>query len=461
MPHPSATNAYGHRGCYTLVVLGGGIAAVAAAREAARRGTRVALLLPDEVAGDPLAEGDSLDFRDTPAVGLEGASSSANTGPSPPPSSGPVDFTQTIRLYQARLGLLAPPVPVDEPRIDVFRGPVRFSRYRTVSAGGVDLRFRKAVVATGSRPGPTAMAGADAATPLCPNEMHRLKTLPERLAVIGSDGRACFWAQHLQRLGSEVHLVATQPRLLEASDDLAVQIVCRQLQADGVTVHMGGDEIVLDRTGNRRGVLIRRGKQYEKLLVDEVLVCAPPRPDLAQLALETAAVGYDERGIGVDDWLRTSEPRIFAAGGACGPGFASPEAEEGTGRLAARNALTWRPRRLSRFVIPRCIPTDPPMVEIGSSPVPSAGSESDAERRCIEFCQTYPPGEGGCRHGCIAVDVDRRGRLIRGTIAAIGAEELAIPLMLLMERRWPIDALGELTPCRSGLASLLVVLARK
>lgn len=454
-PMPSAV----HRpaGAYALVVLGGGIAAVAAAREAARCGARVALLLPDDETLNPIQS----DCPDTPPTRTAAISPHAELELPPSPPTSPAEFARTIRAHQTRLGLLPPPAPLDEPQIDIFRGPMWFSRYRIVSAGGSELRFRSAIVATGSHPGTVSIDGADAAAPLCPTQLDRLDGPPQRLAVIGSDGSACFWAQQLQRLGSEVHVIASEPRLLEASDERAAEMVRRQLLAEGVAVHAGCQEVALDQTGNRRGVLIRRGGQYQKLLVDEVLACSAPRPNISQLALETAAVGYGRQGIGVDDRLRTSERRIFAAGGACGPAFASPEAEEATGRLAARNALDWFPRRFSRCVIPRYTPTDPPIVEFGLQPAQAAEAGLRVERRGVEFRALPQTGSDAWREGCILVDLDHRRRLLGATVAAVGAEELAMPLMLLMDRRWPIDALERLIPCRSGNARLLVALARK
>jgi len=408
---------------YALAVLGGEVAAVAAAREAARRGVRVALLSPGEPAMAP---------------------------------SEPGDFTRAVRECQTRQGLRPPALPVDEPRIDVLRGPLWFCRYHTVMVGGVEVRFRKAIVATGSEPAPITLAGADIAEPLRPEELHRLEAPPQRLAVLGSDGSACFWAQQLHRLGSEVHLIASRSRFLEASDEQAAQLVREQLEVEGVRVHATCDEIGLDRTGYRRGLLILRGKECEKLLVDEVLVCSPRMPKLDGLRLETAAVRYSERGIDVDDWLRTSEPAIFAAGRACAAQFASLEAEEGTGRLAALNAVRWRPRRLSRYAIPHYTPTDPPVVELGPRPATLATAGIRITERRVEFREGNPS-----RKGLISIQLDRRGRVMGAVLVAAGAEELAVPLMLLMNRGWPIQALEELIPCRSGLAGLLLLLARR
>ncbi len=427
MPDSIPFTARSHSTPYALAVLGGGAAGGAAARQAARQGTRVALLVPDEAEAEPGASG---------------------------------DFARAVRRLQAQRGLRPPPLPIDEPRIDVFPGPVWFSRYRTVSVGGVEVRFGRAVVATGAEAGAVAVAGAEEAEPLRPHELDRLDGPPQRLAVLGSDGEACFWAQQMRRLGSEVYLIAAGPRLLEASDEQAAQIVARRLEAEGVCVRTGCEDVALDRTGNRRGVLIGRGERREKLLADEVLVCPEPRPRVAGLALATAAVAYSERGIGVDDRLRTSERHVFAAGGACGPHFTSPEAEEATGRLAARNALAWVPRRLGRCVVPRCTPTDPPIVELGLRPAEAAAAGIDVEPRRFEFRATEAADPDEVQ-GYLALLVGPRGRVVGATIAATGSEELALPLMLLMSRGLPLRILGAITPCRSGRARLLAALAEK
>ncbi len=427
---------------FDVAVIGESAGAVAAAREAARHGRRVALFVPALVPDAP--ENDNL-------------------------------FARTIRRHQTRIGLRPPPLPVDEPRIHIVRGPARFSRYRTVGVGGSEWPFRKAVIATGAQPGPITVAGANAAEPLRPSELDRLSGPPRSVAVLGGNGDACFWAQQLRRLGCEVHLIARSPQIPAESDGQAAQIIARQFEAEGIRIHCRCDDVRLDRVGNRRAVLIQRDTRYTKILVDEVVAAdAAPRPNLAGLALETAAVRYAERGIYVDDRLRTTERRIFAAGGACGPEFASPEAETATGRLAAHNALSLLPSRLSRCVIPRYTPTDPPIFEFG---LRAAKTVCDC---CVEHRQTGQPGSmagmgvterrisiqapprpglpAECE-GCIAVRVNRAGRLVGATLVTAEAESLALPLMLLMRQGLPLRALGTLAPCREGHGRLLQALA--
>jgi hypothetical protein len=59
------------------------------------------------------------------------------------------------------------------------------------------------------------------------------------------------------------------------------------------------------------------------------------------------------------------------------------------------------------------------------------------------------------------VRLDRKGRLLHATLVAAAAEELALPLMLLMNRRLPIATLNQMVACRSGRGCLLQALARR
>jgi pyruvate/2-oxoglutarate dehydrogenase complex dihydrolipoamide dehydrogenase (E3) component len=66
----------------------------------------------------------------------------------------------------------------------------------------------------------------------------------------------------------------------------------------------------------------------------------------------------------VDDFLRTSNPRIFAAGDVCLE-HKFTHAAEASARLAVGNALFLGHKRLSALVIPWCTYTDPEIAHVG------------------------------------------------------------------------------------------------
>ncbi len=94
-----------------------------------------------------------------------------------------------------------------------------------------------------------------------------------------------------------------------------------------------------DRSGKR--IFIEVNGQKRVVEAEELLVATGRRPNTAALELENAGVRVGQRGeVVVDDHLRTSNPRVFAAGDVTlGPQFVYVAAYEGA--VAARVSSSW------------------------------------------------------------------------------------------------------------------------
>jgi pyruvate/2-oxoglutarate dehydrogenase complex dihydrolipoamide dehydrogenase (E3) component len=97
---------------------------------------------------------------------------------------------------------------------------------------------------------------------------------------------------------------------------------------------------------------------------ERLLVATGRRPDLEGLGLERAGLVRDEQGfLQVDPTLRTTNPRVYAAGDAAGfPQFVYVAAQ--SGRVAARNALGVE-TPLDLAALPRVTFTDPALAAVG------------------------------------------------------------------------------------------------
>jgi pyruvate/2-oxoglutarate dehydrogenase complex dihydrolipoamide dehydrogenase (E3) component len=432
-----------HAEVYRLMVLGGGLAGTAAAREAARRGVRVAWVLPP-----------------------------ADPGRSAGPTT---SLSEQIRRLQARTGQAAAPEPPDEPGIDVYRGRGLFCERRAVAVGGREIRFRKALVATGTSPAPGVVDGADEGNCLQVETLSQLTELPGRLAVIGCGPAACEWAQAFRRFGSQVHLIAGEATILAQEEPDAANLLQARLEQEGVRLYRGCQEMAIQPMGNLQAVVIRREGRKEKLLVDRVLLCGPRQPNAAGLGLESASVAYSGHGIVVGDRLQTTNRHVFAAGGVCDARFASPQAAEATARLAVHNALSFTSRRLSRLVIPRCIYTDPAIAGVGLTPREAAERQieietyrvdTDGHRSAALVALAMPQGGEVIpvhrRQGLIAVHVRRgTGLIVGATVVDEAAGELIAPLVLLMTRGWSLAALADVIACRPSGFELLTRLGER
>jgi pyruvate/2-oxoglutarate dehydrogenase complex dihydrolipoamide dehydrogenase (E3) component len=187
---------------------------------------------------------------------------------------------------------------------------------------------------------------------------------------------------------------------------------------------------------------------------------ASQEPDLKGLGLETAGVAYTQCGVEVDDRLRTTNRRVFAAGNVCGGRFAPPEMAEAMARLCVHNAFHLRSKRLSRTVVPRCIWTDPEIVGVGLTPAEAAerGIEIDTYR--AEMSEIAAAVLDGHDEGFVIVYARHgTGRILGGTIVAARASELIGPLGLMIARRISLDALADSTACRPSRFEVFALIA--
>src|SRR4029077_11714139 len=95
-----------------------------------------------------------------------------------------------------------------------------------------------------------------------------------------------------------------------------------------------------------------------------LLVATGRTPNLEELDLPAAGVAFDDAGVIVDDWLRTSNRRVFAAGDVCST-FKFTHAADAVARIVIQNALFFGRKRASALVIPWCTYTDPEVSHVG------------------------------------------------------------------------------------------------
>ena len=353
---------------YNLVVVGGGTAGLVTAAGAAGLGASVALVEKNLMGGDCLNFGcvpskaliraarAAAEMRDAAAYGIESVDVQ-------------VDFGRVMeRMRRLRAQLSAKDSARrfrDELGVDVFTGEARFTSVDTVDVDGQTLRFRKACIATGARAAAPPIPGLAAAGYLTNETVFSLTELPRRVAVLGAGPIGCELSQTLRRFGAEVTLLERGPHILPREDEEAARLVEQAILRDGARLltkamvkrveHRGGEKVL---------TLDQSGKPTE-LVVDEILVGAGRVPNVTGLGLEAAGVEYDEaHGVKVDDRMRTTNRRIFAAGDVASR-FKFTHISDATARIVIRNALFFGRDRMSALTVPWCTYTDPEVGHVG------------------------------------------------------------------------------------------------
>ena len=195
--------------------------------------------------------------------------------------------------------------------------------------------------------------------------VFNLTECPRRLLVMGGGPLGCELAQAFCRFGSHVIIAQDDPMFLPKEERDAAQVLSDALARDGVEVHLNTTVVAVRTEGARKIVDLVSDGDKISVSVDEILAGIGRAPNVEGMDLEAAGVRYDtETGIRVDDFLRTSNKRIYAAGDVCLE-HKFTHVAEASARIAVRNALFLGRKRLSALTIPWCTYTDPEIAHVG------------------------------------------------------------------------------------------------
>jgi len=413
---------------YNLVVLGAGSAGLAAARYAAGLGAKVALVEAFCLGGDRLNTGcvpskslirSARAYSDVYTAGRYGVRI---------PELIQEDFSVAMTRMRRTRSLLSIHDAARRFRdagVDVFLGHGRFTGPDTIHVGGKTLRFSRALIATGSRPIVPAIEGLARVGYLTSETLFSLTQQPRRLVVIGAGPTGCEMAQAFCRLGSEVTLIEREGRILPNEDADVARILGNALQRDDVSTKLGAIVTHVRGSESEKTVFLRMGPHGEQVTADEMLVCVGRSPNTDGLDLPAAGIKYDAtRGILIDDWLCTSNPRVYAAGDVC-TRYRFAHVAEAMARIALENALLRGRKRFSDLMIPRCIYTDPEIAHVGLCADEVQRQDNEIETFSVPFHTVDRAVIDGDEDGLLKIHVRKgKDRIVSATIIGRQAAEM-------------------------------------
>ncbi|HET6342464.1 MAG TPA: FAD-dependent oxidoreductase, partial [Gemmatimonadota bacterium] len=318
--------------------------------------------------------------------------------------------------------------------VDVLLGEGRFVGRDAVEVDGERLTFRRALVATGGTPLVPAVPGLAEAGFLTNETVFDLEALPRRLAVIGGGPVGCELAQAFARLGSVVTLVERLDRILTSDEPEATALLTEALAAEEIRVLTRHELDGVERSGAVRTVILRGPDGPVRIDADAILVAAGRRPMVEGIGLDRAGIEFEvDRGVRVDDRLRTSNPAVYAAGDVAGRHLFTHMADA-EARIVLRNALFPGRRRASALHVPWCTFTDPEVGHVGHSPGSAAEAGIEIDSFVRPFSRVDRHVVEGEEAGFARVHVRRRSdEIVGATVAGAHAGELIGLVALAME----------------------------
>jgi len=371
---------------YDLAIVGAGAAAFAGAIQAVERGARVVLVEHGTIGGT------CVNIGCVPSKAMLRAGEIYNfAGRNPhrgaPTSTGSVALAELVAQKDELVEQLRQEKYCDliaEYGWDVVKGHAEFADAETLLVDGEPLRARAYLVAAGARPAVPPIEGLEETGYITSTSGLELKELPKRLLVVGGNYIGLEMGQLYAHLGSEVVLFEMLERIAPFEEPEVAQTLGAILDSEGVQLVTGAKVVRAGREGGQKTLSVIVDGEEQVFRGDEILIAAGRRPNTDKLGAERAGIELDERGaIKIDDTLRTTNPRVFAAGDVTPyPQFVYVAAAQGA--TAAVNALEEKTERIDYRALPRVTFTHPQVAAVGLT-----GQQADEQGLEVEV-RTLP-----------------------------------------------------------------------
>ena len=264
---------------------------------------------------------------------------------------------------------------LQELNVDVHQGHGEFLDNRTIQVIGVrgskkSVTADHVVVATGSRP---EFYGSSIRGMVNSDELLRITTLPNHLAVIGAGHIGCEFASIYRTLGCEVTLIEKESRILPGWEHEAGERVARSLEDLGIAVQLNhhvsfaGIEVKGDH-------VCIPGSERKAIEANLALVATGRTPNLEALNLKALGV-EDSSFLKVDERMRLPNG-VYAVGDVNGISMLDSTAFSQAN--VAINSMLGQERRFDHRWIPRCVHTEPSIAAVG-------WTEPEAAAQGIEY----------------------------------------------------------------------------
>jgi pyruvate/2-oxoglutarate dehydrogenase complex dihydrolipoamide dehydrogenase (E3) component len=425
-----------------LCVIGGGAAGLAVAAGAVQMGANVVLVERGEMGGD------CLNFGCVPSKSLVAAAKLAHQGRRGADmgiacSAPRVDAAAVADSVARVVARLSPNDSVERFEglgVKILRAEAKFADPRTVRAGDSDIRARRVVVATGSRPAVPPIPGLDTALYFTNETIFANRTLPRHLIVLGGGAVGIELGQAYRRLGAEVTVIDVGP-ILPRDDPELVALLAERLTDEGVALRPSTAIAAVEHDADGVVVVLAGG---ERIAGSHLLVAAGRQANTEPLDLAAGGIAATRHGITVDSRLRTTNRHVYAIGDVAGGPQFTHVALYHAG-IVIRNALFRLPARVDYRALPWVTYADPELAQVGMSEASARDARGDKIRVLRwHFTENDRAHTERDTSGMVKIVAAPNGRILGATILGAGAGDQIMTWALAISQRLKIGALANL-----------------
>ncbi len=245
--------------------------------------------------------------------------------------------------------------------VTLVRGDARIVRSGCVAVDDREITCDAIVIATGSEDRLPPIDGLVPGRPFWTSrEASAAGEVPKRLIILGGGPIGVEFAQIFAQYGSDVTIVETAEHLLPTEDVATAELLTKQLEHDGITIHTNAKATSVMWSQEIVTLALADGTSLQ---AERLLVVTGRKPRVAGFGIETLGVTFDDDGeITIDPTGRAADG-VYAVGDVTNVGPFTHVAKY-QGRIAAASILGSHAHARTD-AIPRCIYTTPEVASVG------------------------------------------------------------------------------------------------
>ena len=426
---------------YDLAIIGGGPAGYTAAERAAQGGLNVVLFEKKALGGVCLNEGciptKTLLYS---AKLYQQALSGAKYGIAAEHVA--FDYAKICARKTKVVRKLAAGIRVKLQQVKVVQGEASVKNADEIveiDCGGQLYEAERLLICSGSETALPPIKGIELGHFWTSREALQATEVPESIAIVGGGVIGMEFAGLFSAFGSKVTIVEMASEILPGIDAEIAALLRAEYEKRGVAFHLGARVLELQP----QMVKFADENGENELAAQQILLCVGRRPNVQNLGLEPLCLERFRNGLKVDEQMRTSHPRIYAAGDVTGFSMlahtAVREAE------VAVNHILGIPDAMTYDAVPGVVYTNPEVAGVGvtEAVLQSAGAVYSVKKLPMTYSGRFvAENEGG--NGLCKLIFDAENRLKGAHLIGNPASELVATAALAIEQKLTVDVLAKL-----------------
>ena len=335
-------------------------------------------------------------------------------------------------------------------------GPAQGGIHTVAVEGGNAVKAKAVVLASGSTA--RMLPGLKPDSQILTNiEVLKLDAIPKSLIVIGSGAVGVEFASIYKSFGADVTILEMLPRYVPVEDEEVSKELMRVYRKRGINGFVNAKVEKVETKKNSVAVTFTVDGKAQTIEAEKVLIAVGRAPVTDGIGIEKTKIQVERGFIKVDEYMRTAEPGIYAAGDIVAgfPQLAHAGFAEG---IVAVTHLAGKPtKKLNPLRIPNATYCHPEIGSVGLTEAKAKEAGYNVKVGKFPFTANSRASIVGAHEGFVKIVSDAKyGEILGVHIIGANATELIAESVVALEMECTAEELANIVHAHPTLSEAVL-----